>query len=209
MAAILDVWIAKPGDPCYVDDREWFVNVLDANGNVYHWSSKDYANLQAPHGHWADSIPPGCYIVQAQGRDDKGQPIYTDHAIVEVGCEGYVCVRLFVADAQEPGPRPRRCEIQITEVTGIGSEPTSIQVSGTAVNCKQIDITVHCRSAQTAHTVAAVTASGHWTANLSASELRCKCGRGVFVKAFCVDDPNCVRVFETEKLSCTQSNSPR
>src|SRR5881392_3639126 len=97
MAAILNVWITKPGDPCYVDDHEWLVNIYDAHGNVYQHAGKVYGNLPAPQALWAGTIPPGCYVVQATGKDANGKEIQTDHAIVDADCEGVVCVRLYVS----------------------------------------------------------------------------------------------------------------
>jgi hypothetical protein len=207
MAAVLDVWITKPGNPCYVDDHPWVVHVFDSAGNVYRWATKDYGNLPAPQGHWADTIPPGCYVVQATGKDSNGNPISTDHAIVAVGCDGLACVRLYVAGSKGSGPGP--CEITITDVTGIGSpDPGSVNVSGTAVNCTEIEVTLTCRTQQTAHAVAVVS-GGTWTATVGTKDLRCKCGRGVKVTAVCKDDPKCVAEFVSENLSCTSRATSR
>jgi hypothetical protein len=199
MAAILDVWVTKPGDPCYVDDHPWIVRVFDCAGHTYHWASKDYSSLSAPQAHWADTIPPGIYVVQAEGKDANGKAIYTDHAIAHVGCEGYVCVELFVAGSKTSKP----CQIKITEVTGIGApNPTSIQVNGTAVNCSQVKVTVSCRTELTGAATVPVS-GGNWTADISTRNLRCKCGRKVLVQAACVEDPNCKDEFQSE-LKCTE-----
>ena len=44
MAAILDVWIAKPGDACLVDDDEWLVTVDDPHGVIFQWAGTTYAH---------------------------------------------------------------------------------------------------------------------------------------------------------------------
>ena len=81
MAAVLDVWIAKPGDACLVDDDEWLVRVFDAHGTVFQWAGNIYTDLPAPHAHWAGTIPPGCYVVQAVNAKSG---VNTDHVIVTV-----------------------------------------------------------------------------------------------------------------------------
>jgi hypothetical protein len=72
------------------------VHIFDAEGQPYHWANTDFGNLPAPQAHWVGSVPPGCYVVQAEGKDAQGRPLQTDHAIVEVSCDGHACVRLFV-----------------------------------------------------------------------------------------------------------------
>lgn len=204
MAAILEVWISKPGDPCYVDDHEWIVTVYDAGGKVFHWANRDYSNKVASNAHWADTIPPGCYVVQASGKDAVGKEIQTDHAIVEVGCEGVVCVRLYVSGPEKS--RPDGCEITITDVTGVGSpNPTSIQVSGTAVNCNQVEVSVSCDDTATGKTVVSVSTNGQWTANVMARDLKCRCGGGIVVQAWCIADSKCINTFKG-KLICKEES---
>ncbi len=201
MGAILNVWIAKPGEPCYVDDHPWTVHVYDSAGNVYRWATKDYGNLPAPQGHWADTIPPGCYVVQASGKDASGNPITTDHAIAEVGCEGLVCVRLYVPGAKGTGSR---CAIKITDVRGFGSDvPDKIEVTGTAAGCNVVEVTLSCRTQLTGHAVVTVS-GGSWNAVIATSDLRCKCGGPVKVTAACKEDPKCMDVFESESLQCAK-----
>lgn len=204
MAAVLEVWISKPGDPCYVDDHEWFVTVYDADGNIYRWGTKVYGNLDAPQAHWADTIPPGCYVVQASGKDANGGDIETDHAIVEVGCDGFVCVRLYVAGSGDS--KPNGCEINITDVVGIGSpSPTVIQISGTAINCNQVKVKVSCASSTTGSTVVSVTANGLWTAIVNTSSLSCRCHGGVVVHASCAEDSKCTTTFKGS-LNCKKQS---
>jgi hypothetical protein len=136
MAAILDVWIARPGDPCYVDDHAWVVRVFDCKGVIYHWANNDYGQLPAPHAHWAGTIPPGCYVVRAEGKDAQGKAMQTDHAIVTVGCEGHVCVRLFVSTGRDKTPPPKvdllRFTIAPREVRSGSSWKGTVLISGPA-----------------------------------------------------------------------------
>jgi len=205
MAAILNVWIAKPGDPCYVDDHEWVVTIFDSDGNVYQYAGTSYGNLGAPQAFWAGTIPPGCYVVQGSGRDANGKDIQTDHAIVEVGCDGLVCVRLYVAG---PGDsNPNGCEIKITDVIGIGSpSPTAIRITGTAVNCNQIEVKVSCATTSTGSAVTSVSANGQWTANVNTSGLSCRCNGGVVVHASCTANPKCTTTFKS-KLICKKETA--
>ena len=200
MAAVLNVWIAKPGDPCYVDDHEWLVNIYDGHGNIYHHGTTVYANLPASQGRWAGIIPPGCYVVQATGKDANGKDLQTDHAIVEVHCAGEVCVRLYVSGGAKPGG----CEITITDVEGIGSpDPSFIQVRGTADNCNEVEVSVSCHDGATAKLIVPVTANGQWLSKLSVRDLKCRCGKGVVVHAWCTADPKCATTFKGS-LKCTK-----
>jgi hypothetical protein len=106
---MLDVWVAKPGAACQVDDRDWEVRVEDAHGNAYQWAGNSYAALPAPQAHWAGTIPPGTYVVGARRPTAKqGEPNRADSAIVEVGCERVTCVRLYVhlRPRRQPDPHP-------------------------------------------------------------------------------------------------------
>ena len=200
MAAILDVWISKPGDPCYVDDQPWFVTVFDSDGNVYRWAGQDYGDQAAAHAHWAGSIPPGCYVVQARGKDSAGNEIFTDHAIAEVGCEGVVCIRLYVSGPQETGGG--KCKITITDVKGHGSpNPRSIEIKGTATNCSAVEVSVVCRDSPPANVIVSVSATGEWAANVSTHGLHCKCSDEIVVHARCTTDPQCGTTFKA-KLTC-------
>jgi hypothetical protein len=108
VAATLDVWISRVGNACQVDDGSWSVTLYDCQTNVFAWAGVDYADMAAPEGHWAGKVPPGTYVVAAR-RTDGGQPwqateaTETDHAIVVVGCEPVVCVRLYVRVAGGTG----------------------------------------------------------------------------------------------------------
>lgn len=94
----LDVWVARPGMACRVDDLDWTVHVSDAHLEPYTWAGTSYANLPAPNAHWAGTLPPGTYVVHATRRAArKGEPTRAEATIVEVGCDEVACVRLFVA----------------------------------------------------------------------------------------------------------------
>ncbi len=99
----LDVWVARPGIACRVDDLDWTIHVSDAHLEPYTWAGTSYANLPAPNAHWAGTLPPGIYVVHATRRAArKGEPTRAEATIVEVGCDEVACVRLFVAG------KPRR-----------------------------------------------------------------------------------------------------
>jgi hypothetical protein len=106
MTALLDVWIARPGDVSAVDDNPWVIRIYDAHHNAYRYANTRYVNLQARHAHWAGTIPPGTYVLRAKrlvaARD--GSDEFTDHAIAVVGCDGLHCVRLYVQGGQPPRP---------------------------------------------------------------------------------------------------------
>jgi hypothetical protein len=104
--AMLDVWVARPGAACRVDDHDWFVRVEDAHGTPYEWAGHSYGSMPAPHAHWAGTIPPGTYVVRAARKAAKqGDPTEAAPAIVEVPCDGVACVRLYVAPlaTRQPG----------------------------------------------------------------------------------------------------------
>jgi hypothetical protein len=136
MAAILDIWITKPGDPCYVDDSHWTIRVSDCHGMPYHWASRDYSQLPAPQGHWAGAIPPGTYVVQAAGKDAKGSPLLTDHAIAHVGCEGSACVFLYVGGqgrGKGEGPALVSLEVRPPRVASGAAWEGMVRLSGPAL----------------------------------------------------------------------------
>lgn len=203
MATGLDVWIAKPGSACRVDDQAWKVTVYDAHNQVFQWASITYADLPAPKAHWTGSIPPGTYVVRAVS--SKG--VSTDHAIAVVDCGEVACVRLFVAapGRQEP-PRPQQCRVTVTEVVGLvsgGNAPSAIQVTGTAIDCSKVRVTVSCTTGETSKADVAVGAGGLWTAILKdIRQLECRCGGSVTVVARCADHPECVTQFEADDLRC-------
>ena len=201
MSAILDVWVARPGDACHVDDHAWTVHVADAHGAPYHWASTDYSSLPAPQAHWAGAIPPGCYVVHAT-LDAKPQ-ISTDHAIVEAGCDGSVCVRLYVpGEHRDPQPEGN-CAIEITEVTATGDNVIeTVQVAGTATDCDEIEVSVACRQGAEQTTIVTVSPSGSWKATLKGLRvLECKCGGPVQITATCTRDKKC-RAEWREPLKC-------
>jgi hypothetical protein len=100
MATTLDVWISRPGDACLVDDGPWAVTLYDCHSRLFSWAGVKYADMAAPEGHWAGKVPPGTYVVAARrlndGRVQIDEAADSDHAIVVVGCESVLCVRLYV-----------------------------------------------------------------------------------------------------------------
>lgn len=96
MTAELEVWVARRGDACHVDDGRWLITVFDCHGRPYNWSGRSYEDLPAPSGHWVGRVPPGTYLVRARRDEESDKAATTDVAIADVGCSGSVCVRLFV-----------------------------------------------------------------------------------------------------------------
>lgn len=203
MGAGLNIWIAKPGSACQVDDEEWRITVSDAHNKIYEWAGNVYADLPAPNAHWASAMPPGTYVIRAVNEKTGAR---TDRAIAVVTCDAVTCVRLYVGAPDRGDPAlPTRCKIAIKEVRGIGKRIlNSIQVSGTAVKCKKIELTVTCTSGEnrTTTTTVAVKADGSWDVNVDVSGLACYCGKRVSVIARCLEDANCVDRFDTDKLNC-------
>jgi hypothetical protein len=104
---MLDVWVAKPGEACRVDDHDWIVRVEDAHGNPFVWAGNSYAALPAPHAHWAGTIPPGTYVISATRKAKPGEPNIADATIAEVCCDKVTCVLLWVRlkpRREEPPP---------------------------------------------------------------------------------------------------------
>jgi hypothetical protein len=205
MASGLNVWIAKPGFVCRMDDTAWRVTVYDAHGTTFKWAGVTYANLSAPHAHWASAMPPGTYVVQAV---NEKTGVKSDHAIVMVGCEGVSCAILYVAAPGTPNrpdrpPPEQRCRIAITDVTALGEgNMHAVLVSGTALGCPTIEVTVSCRSGPGQTTTLSVSSDGTWTTKLDLRQLECRCDGPVRVVARCTTEPNCTDVFETDRLPC-------
>ena len=44
MAAILDVWIMRPGHVYRVDDHDWVVTVRDAENQPFKWGGTDFTD---------------------------------------------------------------------------------------------------------------------------------------------------------------------
>lgn len=206
MATGLDVWIAKQGHACRVDDGSWRVTIYDAHDKVFQWGGVSYSNLPAPQAHWAGNIPPGTYVVRAVSEDKK---FTTDSAIVTVECVKIACALLYVAPSggrrdvpKTPEPE-RNCRIEIKDVEGIGdSVPRAIKVTGLAANCKKVKVTISCGDDKTSKVEVVVGSNGQWMAEMQTRELRCRCGKPVVVIARCVEHPDCVDKFETDKLRC-------
>jgi hypothetical protein len=205
MATGLEVWIARPGSACRMDDGSWLVTVYDAHNQVFEWAGMSYANMAAPNAHWAGSIPPGTYVVRAK---HKTTGVQTDHAIAYVHCGEAVCVHLYVAGKKPDRPdRPsddHHCAIEIREVVGIdGPIPSAIEVTGHATGCKSVRVTLTCSNEARRELVVPVSASGQWLALFKElQELNCRCHRMVAVVAQCVEHRECMDRYQSDKLNC-------
>src|SRR3954447_3677516 len=98
--AVLDVWVAKPDNASRMDDQSWRVTIYDALAQIFQWAGTTYADMPAPNGHWAGTVPPGTYVVSAQGTSNG---LSTDHAIVSFDGGESMTVRLYV---HQPGGGP-------------------------------------------------------------------------------------------------------
>lgn len=207
MAAILDVWVARPGDACHVDDHHWTVHVFDSHGVPYKWATNDYSNLPAPQAHWAGAIPPGCYLVTATGTNEHGEPVSTDHAIANVGCDGIVCVHLYVAGQHHD--EPHRCTIEIKDVEATGDAVvTSVEVSGTATDCNEVEVTFACREGEVQAITATVTSAGTWKVTFDeVRRLECKCGGPVHITARCTTNRRCTTTWN-HTIECRDPKRP-
>jgi hypothetical protein len=203
MPTTLEVWIMKPGSVCRVDDvGKWKVNVFDSHGNILVWNGETFKDREAGASNWTCwQFPPGVYVVQAY-RDNPAA--ITDHAIVSTGCEGVVCVRLYVDGEGSRGRPTAGCSLKITDVRGRGERPSAIRVQGKATECKEVEVTVSCGGRKTHETVVPVTSGGSWEAMFENDPtLGCRCGQRIYVVARCTHDPSrCYDVFEAPKLVC-------
>ncbi|MGH9714886.1 MAG: hypothetical protein ACRD5M_16450 [Candidatus Acidiferrales bacterium] len=199
--AVLDVWIAKPGNACQMDDGPWFVTIFDAHGNVFTRAGSNYSGQPAPQGHWSGAVPPGVYVVQAVS---KARDLSTDHAIVSVNCNDTACVRLYVSPKGGPSGG---CDIKIKQVIGIASNPTAavataIRVTGTAQNCQEVLVTIICGSGRGQKT-ATVQGDGSWEVDVSIHG-GCRCGGSCQVTAQCVQNERCRDEYSTPSLKCSE-----
>lgn len=90
------------------------------------------------------------------------------------------------------------CEININDIQLTGLTPISIEVSGTALNCDMVLVTLSCIDATDGPfiDVTAAVTGGNWTAVFSdTSEARCSCQQTTSISAFasasCATDPGC------------------
>jgi hypothetical protein len=101
--ATLNVWITAIADPCHIIDNgeDWFVHVVDCEGNVVKWCGKEYSFLKTKCGHLEIEIPPGCYAVFAGHTPANAVVVppfgnrLTHIQVVRANCGDHVCVTLF------------------------------------------------------------------------------------------------------------------
>ncbi|HTQ79903.1 MAG TPA: hypothetical protein VMM92_07900 [Thermoanaerobaculia bacterium] len=99
--AKLCVWITAFGHPCEIVNTadQWYVHVVDCEGNVVQWCGKEYRNLHARCGHLEIEIPPGCYSVFASHTPNTSGSSFgnrlTHVQVVRVNCGDEACVTLF------------------------------------------------------------------------------------------------------------------
>lgn len=199
MSIGLDVWIAKSGSVCQVDDATWNVTIYDAHGKVYQWAGATYANLAAPHAHWAGTIPPGTYVVHAVNQTTG---THTDHAIVTVAPMRASAVILYVSTGKNERPRPVKCKITIKDVVGNGQPVRRLHVNGTAQACDRVELEVYCNERMAGKETVEVF-SGNWETVVSLDpHSECSCGGSISVIASCIKHPDCTARYDTDRLNC-------
>jgi hypothetical protein len=202
MSIGLDVWIGRPGAACQVDDASWRVTIYDAHGKIYQWAGATYANLNAPHAHWAGTIPPGTYVVRAVNSATGAK---TDHAIVTVEPMRASSVILYVASGKEEErpdrPKPTKCKITIDEVIGSNQPVRQLYITGSAQGCTKIELEIKCGNKPKKAVVSV--SGGSWKADVKYSpQDECQCGGPISVIARCVEHPDCTARYDTDRLSC-------
>jgi hypothetical protein len=89
------------------------------------------------------------------------------------------------------------CELQITAVVGVvpagAVDPSIVQVSGTAVDCAQVRVTLFCDGTEFGPVIADVDGIGSWSADFRVEG--CGCDDNVSVVVECVGDPTCATKF--------------
>jgi hypothetical protein len=97
--AKLNIWIARRGRSCEIEDRfEHFVYITGCDGKPLRWCRKTYVRLRTRCGHLEVEVPPGCYIVGAVENASGIRPFgnhLTHVGIVRVNCGDHACVTLF------------------------------------------------------------------------------------------------------------------
>jgi hypothetical protein len=79
------------------------------------------------------------------------------------------------------------CNILITSVQGVNTTPYSVEVSGTATDCKEVVINVNCGQEQKKQVPVI---NGSWTVNFIYGDI-CPCGTFIDILAVCASDPSC------------------
>jgi hypothetical protein len=107
--AKLNIWVSALDDPCGFDNRTWYVNIYDCDGNILQWCGRRYVVIPARCGHLEIEVPPGCYRINAVWSFAFAGGVFyvnhfTDSAIVCACCDDHVCVKLF-------NPSVHRCGV--------------------------------------------------------------------------------------------------
>jgi hypothetical protein len=205
VVALLDIWIASPGNACRVDDQPWLVTIYDAHQNLYVRGGQSFSDVHAPLGRCIVSLPPGTFVVQARPLHGGAS---TDRAIVDMQCDA-MCVRLFVG-GQPQRPPSDDCSIEIDSAVGIRMNADlagAVRVTGTAQGCDHLDVTVTADRAKGGGT-ATVDPNGSWTVYVNVSPDGIPCGASVKVLATCHDNRKCRAHLEVKQLTCQGDGKP-
>ena len=117
--ATLNIWITEFSDPCHImgqhidpttaGPEQWYVHIVDCEGNPLVWCGKRYTYLPAECGHLEVEVPPGCYAIFAGHSPNPGNSVnpelpptfgnrLTHIQVVRANCCDHVCVTLFSPD---------------------------------------------------------------------------------------------------------------
>jgi hypothetical protein len=194
----IDIWIAKPGSACTVDDHDWVLTVDDAHGSPYSWAGDSYASLPAPIAHWAGAIPPGTYVVHGRRTDGSKR---TDSAIVAIDPGEIATVRLWVAGDQPDEPLPEdECDVTIGAIRAAGRETVqAVDVQGTVTGCQQLEVEFSYRG----RSIKAKTSTKKsvWRVKLDVGKLEVPCGETAEITVRCREHRTCIAT-ERATLNC-------
>lgn len=100
------------------------------------------------------------------------------------------------------------CIIEITSVLGLFPTSTglatALRVTGKAGDCKEVVVSLKCSGGGPAPVTVPVKPDGTWSVDIPGiANAQCACGKPMFVKVTCKDDPAC-GTSETINLECEQ-----
>jgi hypothetical protein len=205
VTARVSVWVRDGSDLAVQDQHLWLITVVQNDGRPLVWQgeAETYSNGKAHFGHWEAEMPPGFYVISAHRREDR-EVTHTNEAVVEVGCEGDVCVLLRPDrrprtgeedEGSSPGsrgrrPPPKTCTVSIGSVTARSNDRVSIEqllVGGTASGCSKVVVSVRReRGLSAAAESEADVDKDRWVAGFSSKSVDVACGDRIVVVAECV-----------------------
>lgn len=109
MLAEVQFFVSKMGEPCKVDERDWYITIFNCDGTLLEYAGIDYIVIHAPNGHASVTLPPGKYYAigvwgywQMANGEYYGNH-FTHKAIFQACCTDHKCVWLFNPSVHECG----------------------------------------------------------------------------------------------------------